>query len=214
MVYRFEEMTPTVVVDLDGTLLDCNTFRRYIMAMAKLLAARCQVYDFMVVVFFVALRGVRMISHSSMKRRILKTTSKYATEEWLRDFSMRLFDYSNKRVLDVIRYYKEKSYGVIIATAAPANYATWIADRVHVGVCLATSMDVDGNWEEFSGERKLQGVMQYLNKAGGELTTVVTDHYDDLPLLKYNLGRNIIISPSKKTLKMLEWANVRHEIAC
>ncbi|WP_289158264.1 HAD family hydrolase [uncultured Muribaculum sp.] len=214
MVYRFEEMTPTVVIDLDGTLLDCNTFRRYIMAMSKTMAVRCHIYDLMVVVVFVVLRGVRVISHARMKRQVLKTTGKYATEEWLRDFSTRLFDYRNNRVLDVIRYYKEKSYGVIIATAAPANYATWIADRVHVGVCLATPMDVDDDWEEFSGERKLEAVMQYLNKAGGELTTVVTDHYDDLPLLKYNLGRNIIISPSKKTLRKLEWANVRHEIAC
>lgn len=214
MVYRFEAMTPTVVIDLDGTLLDCNTFRMYIVAMTKHMAARCRIYDLIVVTLFVALRGVRVISHAKMKRQVLKTTDKYATEEWLREFSMRLFAYRNNRVMDVIRYYKEKAYGVIIATAAPANYATWIADRVHVGVCLATSMDVDGDWEEFSGERKLEGVMKYLDKSGGELATVVTDHYDDLPLLKHNLGRNIIISPSKKTLRKLEWANVKHEIAC
>lgn len=214
MVYRFEEMTPTVVIDLDGTLLDCNTFRLYITAMLGLTARRGHLIDMMTIIVFVALRGVRIISHAEMKRSILRTTARHATDEWLRDFSSKLFTHSNKRVLDVINYYKEKSYGVIIATAAPANYATWIADRVHIGVCLATSMDVDGEWSEFSGERKLEGVMQYLNKSGGELATVVTDHYDDLPLMKYNLGRNIIISPSKKTVKVLEWANVRHEIAC
>ena len=82
----------------------------------------------------------------------------------------------------------------VLATAAPSIYAVPLAEKLGIGECVATEPGCGENM----GELKLRNVQ----KAGvvfSSDTVVITDHYDDLPLLRANAdGRNYIVMSDKR----------------
>lgn len=205
MVNGCKTLTPVVVVDLDGTLVDVNTFREYILFVTKQLLKQGKLLAAAKVITAVALRKTRFISHSEMKKRILVATRKIMTNDNLDLLVRGLLGRLNVDVFNKLERYRADGYRVLLATAAPEIYARSLAEALRFDGCVATSDVAPENeaWNENVGEVKLASVRDYVSSVEGHISVVMTDHYDDLPLMHYNTGMNILVNPSEKTVSAI-----------
>lgn len=184
-------MQDAVIIDLDGTLLDCNSFVEFV----KFLIPRHPY-----ILKDILLRKLRFISHAEVKNRILQM--KLPVDE-LTQFVNRLLPHVRT---DLLNMFKDKP--VILASAAPDCYLSILADRLAIKHHIGTL----ANMAEARGGIKRDLVIGMLSQNNMKIGTVVTDHYDDLPLLEYNSsmgGSNILVYPSLKTKNIL----CSHQIA-
>lgn len=214
MVNGCKTLTPVVVVDLDGTLVDVNTFTRYILFAAKRLMWRFKPIAVAKIVAAAVSRKMRRIPHSEMKRRILCLTQPYMTDDDIRELTKKLLHRINPSVLNELEGYRSRGYLILLATAAPQLYAGSIATAMHFDGCVATQdfFSDDESWHENVGEAKLASVCDYLSSCGGQVSVVMTDHHDDLPLLRYNTGKNLLVNPSPKTLTTLSCQGIAFDL--
>lgn len=70
-------LTPAVVIDLDGTLVATNTFRNYILFASKLSLRQGRIDIAIGCTAPVVCRKLRLITHSCMKRLILRQAFSY-----------------------------------------------------------------------------------------------------------------------------------------
>jgi phosphoserine phosphatase len=148
-------------------------------------------------------------SHAEMKYQIMKLL-KHRTDVDYLDF-LNTID-RKKRELTVL---KDKTFDIkILATAAPACYAKIIAEKEQFDVCLATDFP-DSNFNstfENSKKVKKENVMNYLKEKNlYVIDTLVTDHIDDLPLMKL-AKRTIIIRPSEHLLNQIKQFSISFEV--
>lgn len=102
----------------------------------------------------------------------------------------------------------------ILATAAPSCYANIVAKNENFDLCIATNFtDSNFNTEfENSKEIKKNNVMTVLMKNEiDKIDTFITDHIDDLPLMKLSL-KNRIVSPDKDMVVQLKQHHISYEI--
>lgn len=192
--YRNFEMK-TLIIDLDGTLIDCNSFTEFVKYLfLQLPEAR------LIIMWIILLRKMRFISHSEAKRRIVALTRKYFHKLDLNSFIHKLSVHIRPSILQHIK----SGVRVILATAAPEIYAVPFGESIGISEVFATP--------DTGAENRGSIKVQNLEKAGvrfSEETTIFTDHYDDLPLLKRNsAGQNILIGPSSTTLMHLKMAGI------
>lgn len=188
-----------LIVDLDGTLVDCNSFTEFV----KFLFRRYPQLRWRLA-SVVLKRKLRLISHHDAKERVVALAEKCVDEKALADFSEQLLHHVRQSLRDRI----EKADRVILATAAPALYAVPFASMLGISEVCATE---PGRGEN-KGERKLRDVERRGARFNSE-TVVITDHYDDLPLLKRNsAGKNILINPSAATLMHANMAGIRFDV--
>lgn len=202
-------MRKALAIDLDGTLLSTNTFRDYLSycGHASLYGFRFDIA--LSILWWVILRKVCIISHSQMKRALLRRTSVFMNRKGRLDqFVERELVYLNPEAQHLMESYRNRGYLLILCTAAPGFYAQQIADYCHIDLCCATPLPSEivlGQWNECVGQHKVDALSRMLRVHKAELEVVITDHHDDIPLLNYNLnGRNVVINPSAKTLRMLQ----------
>ncbi len=211
MLFRLSKAPRAVVVDLDGTLIECDTFRQYTIDMLRYIAGRREWRAVMTLGTIMLRLVFGSISRREFKRLVLIATEPYADEEFLTRFSFKMYSRRNPKVMDVIRYYQDRDFLVAVATSAPDNYASRVAQLLHIEHCIATPSTVTDRWIDLEGDDKAAAVNAFLAAHDGELATVLTDACDDLPLLIINRGRNILVSPDQKTLERLERAHIAHE---
>ncbi len=171
----------TAIIDLDGTLLKCNSFTEFVKFIFRNFPSLR-----MRLVLIVALRKFRLTSHHKAKEMIVNMVSGEISTIQLSEFVDFLSSGVNLQVMEIIRDIPRK----IIATAAPAIYVKEFAQRMGINEFCAT---LPGQREN-KGEEKLRNVRK-MGVTFDETTLVITDHKDDTPLLEANgKGRNIIIS--------------------
>lgn len=185
----------TLVIDLDGTLIDCNSFTEFVKHLfAQLPEARLKIFA------IVALRKLRLITHLEAKRRIVAIAQKHLQKVDIDKFIEKLLTHIRPSLERRI----QMADRVILATAAPEIYVIPFAQALGIEEVTATPT----NGAENRGTVKLRNV----EKAGVKFdrdTIVITDHYDDLPLLQRNAaGQNILINPSSTTLMHLKMAGI------
>lgn len=213
MVDGCKKVTRVIVVDLDGTLVNVNTFREYLLFTAKVLTGRLRFLPVIRIMISVAMRKLRLVSHSAMKRRVLAATQSLVSGDDIDSFVRQLLQKVNIDLLNMLEKYRKEGCKILLATAAPGLYAREFADSLHLDGCVATPEVADNaSWRENVGTAKLDSVCDYISGIGGELAVVVTDHYDDLPLLRYNPGVNILVNPSPATVERLTFAQVPFDI--
>lgn len=185
----------TLVIDLDGTLIDCNSFTEFVKYIfLRLPNARLQIMG------IILLRKMRFISHSEAKRRIVALTRKYFERLDLNSFIKKLSTHVRPSMIHHIKGAER----VILATAAPEIYAVPFGHSLGISEVFATP----DNGVENRGSIKARNVEKAGVRFNGD-TTIITDHYDDLPLLKKNnSGQNILIAPSSTTLMHLKMAGI------
>lgn len=178
------------VVDLDGTLVQGNTLHLYLRAALRCLWWRRPLVALRVAALMAA-RAVRLIPHSTMKYGAARAVGAHpAVIARLKQTA-----HLNPQVLKLIEERKAMGDTVLLATAAFTFYARELWDGDLVGSDLAA-----GPEDECRGEHKAAAVTDYLRQHRATLSCVITDHHDDLPLLRLNpAGPNYLINPSKKT---------------
>lgn len=201
-------MRKALAIDLDGTLLSTNSFQDYLSYCGHAAVHTFRFDIALCIVFWVSLRKLRFIRHSTMKRHLLNRTATFMQhKERLDLFVERELISINHHAQQLMEQYRNRGYLFILSTAAPGVYAHPIAENLHIDLCCATLLPsevVIGQWHENVGEQKVEALRRMLQVHKAELEVVITDHYDDLPLLNYNEGNNFVVAPSSKTKQMLE----------
>jgi len=134
------------------------------------------------------LRGFRLVTHARMKYSILKNIEPYKID--CNGF-VKSLEPHKRNILEL----SSPEFDIkILATAAPSCYANIIAKNEQFNACLATRFPEKAyhlNYEN-KGEVKKTNVLKYLQNTGsGSIDIFITDHLDDLPLMK--LAHHIIV---------------------
>ena len=190
-----------VIVDLDGTLIKGNSLHLFIRVALK--HANCT--KKMRMASWLVLRRLRIVSHRKMKFSILSLIR--PTENIKRDFQFKFKEKIRPEVTKLLDTYKKEGKTIILATAAPDVYIPWIWDGKHV----ATKTQNNPHKEECRGNAKLKAINNLL-QSNELFEAVITDHFDDIPLLKAGANRNILVEPSEVTIKKIEKLNLPYEL--
>lgn len=204
MVDGHETRKKLAVVDLDGTLVAGNTLHIYIKCALTDALRRGNVKMAAILSGLAALRAARLISHRGFKFRALDSIR--PSERLRRRFTKVVSSSFRPEVLAVISGMKSEGIEVLLASAAPGFYIPWFWN----GDFIATPIKDNTTRTELRGTMKLMGVNSYAEKHGLRLYAVITDHSDDLPLLKAGAIRNILVKPSANTLMTAKLAGVAH----
>jgi len=197
------------VFDLDGTVYRGSTFRKFLFFGAAALFRRAMFLKSFRVMWRFALSKAGMLSHRVMKHSNCLLLESIFQESDYRDFTDTLMRDVNGDVVGFMTRLKEDGYITVLSTASPESYCRVLADRLGFDLCHATSKapECEREYVENRGERKLDKIRELESKSNGKLAVVVTDHHDDIPLLKANSrGENYLVNPSDETL-----AGVRSE---
>ncbi|RED48416.1 HAD family hydrolase [Seonamhaeicola aphaedonensis] len=196
-----------LVVDLDGTLFSINTFHYFIKFLFQDSIKKRKLFFVLKLSFILLLRLLKVFTHAKMKYSILKMVSK--TNIDFIEF-VKLIE-AKKNDISVLKdFFNIK----ILATGAPNLYANIIAKNEGFDVCLATNFPRTGFDQKFENikEVKKNTVMNYLSgESIQEIDIFVTDHIDDLPLMK-NAKRNILVAPNQETKSFLEQNKISFEV--
>lgn len=185
-----------VVVDLDGTLIEVNSFPRWVLHVIKRTAAEGNFKSFILAVGLLIFRKVGLLSHYQFKKKMM-----------LLDYSENC-DLSFAQLLrgrvrsSVVQALSELDRPLIVlSTAAPVNYAQHLLnfEGVAFDVVLSSYID-DGKLIENYSTEKVNAFKNYFSDAGCDI--FFTDHYEDLPMMKY-ANKVFLVNPSEKTLKMV-----------
>ena len=202
-------MRKAIVIDLDGTLLNTNTFICYIIFICKIALLKGDFFSVCRVVLLIFLRKIRIISsHENFKKKILTCLNKYSNERNMKDFSVTMYKYENQRVISLLNKYRELGYATLLSSAAPETYVEVIASHYLFDFKCATPKVIDSNWRENVGEFKKYNTLSLLKRNSLVMSVLVTDHYDDLPLLQINKDNNFIVNPTDKTRRKIEEKHV------
>lgn len=198
-----------VVVDLDGTLLSVNSFREYVLYVVKESLRTGRVGVLLPVMWNVVLRILRVMPHSVMKCRVLEKSSLFMDAARLSRFVDKLLLQVNADVEAMCEKYRSRGYYILLATAAPVSYSEIISCRMGFDGCCATPLPLpELKWHENARNHKRESVLQHLSSMNASVAVVITDHHDDIPLMKTNSGENILINPSQKTLSFVRKSGI------
>ena len=206
-------MQKTAVIDLDGTLLTINTFKSYILFVNKLACRKARLDIAVILAFWVGLRKCRLITHEKMKLHILKYSAHFMNRKRLNDFVDSILPFRNGKVYECALAYRKQGFFLCLSTAAPVSYASLIAERLSFDSVCATPMPSQvKDWRENVREIKRKNTLKQLGEHHLVLEILMTDHYDDIPLLKEEKSKNIVVSPTACTLEKLEKENIHFEL--
>lgn len=205
-------MKRCVVVDLDHTLIKGNTFVLFVFFVFSKSVLRFKPARFGLILYLLMLRKLRLVSHSRFKKRFLEVVHRWLLPIEIEEFCKRILIKRSDVVWTLVQSFREAGHPVCLATAAPDVYVRVIVRMLDFDMYTATRSNWDeASWYESIRERKLQDVLSVLKAKGLELGVVITDHYDDLPLLSA-ASRKIIVSPGQKTIGRLRKAKLDFEI--
>lgn len=206
-------MQKAIVIDLDGTLLTINTFKSYILFVSKLACRKGRLDIAVALAFWVGLRKCRLTSHEKMKCHILQHSAHFMNQERLNDFVNTILPFRNGKVYECALVYRKQGFFLCLSTAAPCSYASLIAERLSFDSVCATPMPSQvHNWKENVKEIKCKNTLKQLEKHHLTLDILMTDHYDDIPLLKIKKLKNIVVNPTVHTLEKLETEDINFEL--
>ncbi|GAA4815680.1 haloacid dehalogenase-like hydrolase [Litoribaculum gwangyangense] len=196
-----------LVFDLDGTLFKINTFHYFI----KYLLVSF-VKGFKIALFFklsLAVLSRLFSTHAKMKYNVLLLLKNRD------DIDYNAFVNSITKKKNQISAVNISNFDLtILATAAPSCYANIIAKNEGFDICFGTNFP-NGKFNlafENSKNNKKENVLKYLKSQNiNKINTLVTDHIDDLPLMRL-ASKNLIVSPDKDLLNKLKLNSISFEV--
>lgn len=187
-------MKTTIVCDLDGTLVNTNTFNHFTLFLMRHPSMTLPV------IWITLRRKLRLISHSRAKQDLLHLSARKLQTEEYRIFAESVTKrYVRRSVLDLVNGEKKEGKLVLLATAAPQVYADAMCELTGMDGCVATPTD----GEENRNEEKVRRVKEWLLANDSTLGAVITDHWDDLPLMRFAASVKCpiwLVKPSDDTL--------------
>lgn len=187
-------MKSVIVVDLDGTLSNINTFHAFI---KHILILALKTFDIMWginIIFWTLIRGIKIISHKKWKYEILKFSYRKNTEKYkfIDDLSTTI----NKDILKKLNDYDVR----ILATGAPSIYVELLAKKYGFTHWCATSYN--SSYTVFfenlrlSKYKTVQKILSNLKM--NKIDLLVTDHIDDAELILY--AKSVLLFRANKEL--------------
>lgn len=198
-----ERLSPRkiVVVDLDGTLIDGNTLHLYFRAALR----NSNVLEVVRMAGWLGLRALRIVSHKRMKFALLSIIK--PSEKIRKTFVAYFQRLLRPNVAELLARYRQQGAVILLATAAPDLYIPWIWDEPFI----ATKTISNPLNTECRGFLKAQRVKDFM-RDGDILEAVITDHYDDLPLLQLGANANYLVSPAPRTLRKVIAKNLNYKL--
>lgn len=185
----------TVIVDLDGTHYRGNTLHDYLRCALKVRLRHLDPRAASILLQYL-LRGLRLISHAKFKEKALRAA---VSNEALEDFAARATGKINLALKDLLDNERRAGSLVILASAAPEFYIPLLWDGEFTG----SQFSPETGLEECRGERKLEKVNELLkNKGASGIDLAISDHLDDLPLMRAARER-ILVSPGRRTVEAM-----------
>lgn len=171
-----------VVIDFDGTLYRGNSFEDCVLMTMKRAFGQGHWLCALRIVFWIALRKLRLISHARLKYHLQPILEKHYDSK---AFLLHLRLHLNEELWEECRQYRELGYHLCLATAACDFYIKDIAEDLQFDSYCATpsSNQSYAQWKENRGEVKRDSCLRLLAAAGAELELVITDHPDDQALI-------------------------------
>lgn len=173
--------TGALVVDLDGTLVRCNTLHLYLGLGFRYAGPLKKI----AISWLIALRRLRLITHESMKYRALKLAGK--SSKLSDEFRCRFDNMVRREIMAMIDDTTKRGGRVLLATAASESYVPLIWH----GEFIASPW----GGPDLKGTAKRDAVLAWLKKNDLRLEAFATDHSDDLPMAiaARELGADVII---------------------
>ncbi|MGN0230897.1 MAG: HAD family hydrolase [Muribaculaceae bacterium] len=194
----------TAIFDLDNSLLADNSLRLYARHMMGVLLRRRRLVRLVALICHISFRRLRIVSHITMKQHLMHLTIHDFDTPALNAFIRTLQAHVDPRALALFNRWHSQGWLILLATAAPSCYADEFARRMGFdGVCATQIPADDSPMTECRGEEKLRCAINWLEAHNASLEALVTDHHDDLPLLRLPKHLNILVDPSEKTLSMI-----------
>lgn len=204
-----------VIVDFDGTLVKVNSFEKFFKQLFKYWIMNLKIGLSLYLLFLILIRKMRFIEHSDLKRKTLQYVQNKDLCIFIERFAQNLTSDINTNVVDIIQNYRNKGYAIHLCTAAPKLYiekfVNFFSFKFDDIVCT-DSPRKEMDWKENLGEHKRETTNRLLQKRSEKLEVLLTDSHDDIPLLKIQKSRNIIVRPSTKTIRILKKENIPFEM--
>jgi phosphoserine phosphatase len=203
-------MTPCAVVDLDGTIIRGNSMHemvRFMLSEGMGCGNLCVVAKLL---GYLAKRRMRLTDHRGMKYPIHRIAEAFLHKG---DRMERLVERVVLKVNQEVRYkldvLRREGNRIIIATAAPDVYMPALAEALGADAYTATPLSAtpDGYLEN-RGERKLSRAVEMARSRGWDICCVLTDHSDDLPLLRLQGVERVLVAPADKLCETLTGLNL------
>ncbi|WAB92591.1 hypothetical protein OSS47_01005 [Pseudomonas citronellolis] len=167
-----------VVTDLDGTLIECNSFPQWIIyCIYKSIHEKKHSILFKVSILLIRRKILRTISHRDFKISINKIN--YPTN-WAAEF-VKTLPLSDRVIRKIIEH--SPAY-IIISTAAPECYAKHIINipDLKVDKVICSGETLEGFIDNFKNHKKTQTINYIATLKEDYKLIFFTDHYDDIPL--------------------------------
>lgn len=206
-------MTGLLVVDLDRTLVSVNSFTGFVAHLMGDMVKSGRWGALFRVIRIVGLRKMRRISHADAKMAIMCCCrSSYSGKIWIYSaFCDKLMKRLRPSVLSIIERFRNRGYRVALATAAPEEYAELIAGWCGFDFCIASryKKTISPSSYECKGMEKLRRVKELCYQKDMSIAAVVTDHSDDIPLMKLS-PECYLVNPSVVTERALSECGITY----
>jgi phosphoserine phosphatase len=187
------EATAVVVFDLDGTILEVNSFPQWVRfliagGLPELGARRRMVLSLRTMSQLLQRKLLRS-SHEDFQwrlQRLWQSACRARPCVSLEGFEAALLRHVRPNLATTLELVAESQIDAVLATAAAEDYATGLGRRLGFRHVLATRSGRRGGAPANSGERKRQEVLALLRGLGWHERPIIlfTDHVDDLPLIR------------------------------
>ncbi len=201
-----------VAVDLDGTLFAGSSLKCFFTFGLRKSLRKCDPVSVCHICFNVVLNRLGVLSHRRMKFYVVSLLEKKLSDSELDEFADELVAGLNPDVINFMEKKREEGAELLLTTASPESYSVRLASRVGIKLVCATSTTPElNNYIENRGEAKVESLKKILECGNFRLTTVLTDHHDDIPLMLYNYaGENLLVGHvSGKTTDLIRNAGIR-----
>ena len=204
-----EPLKGTTFVDLDGTLLSANSMRIFMKQLPGILLKRRAAGSALGVLWWNALRALRLISHRSLKWHLTKTARLHLEETDWEEIAGQLAHEVNPKVASYIQSRRELGCLTYIATAAMEEYTLPLCRLLGYDGVLATQFTEDlSDYEEMSRHAKHEAIATLLKDKELRLESFLTDHKDDLPTAKSFPNLTILVGASPRTAREFQQAGI------
>ena len=203
---------PVIIVDLDGTLLDGNSFTLYTKWLLRKSLSRMRLDATLPLLMAIALRKGRLRTHAQAKQAIMRIAERILKEKDYEEFIRSLSTKFRPEVTFLISQARKRSLPVCLATAAPKDYSVMLGRMLRLDAVVATPLPPKGEEiKECRGDVKREMVEELCDIRGWQPAITLTDHYDDIPLMLWTTscgGKNVLIEPSDTTRDMVAKAGI------
>ena len=182
-----------LILDLDGTILSVNSFRRWVLCLmharfphlapTERLAVACATLRAL------SERKMRLTGHEALKWRLQKlwqaaTDGDGGASEGA--FVDELMGFVRPELVPVLNAVASGRVDAVLATAAVGDYAYGLGKALGFSHVLATNPQRAATEPSNVGERKRQAVLDFIAGRGWQdrPRILFTDHEDDLPLMR------------------------------